>query len=422
MKPKTRFQYDVVAANEKLLQITEAPIEWAYRKTINHYAYRTASGKTTCMDCGHQWSTEHSSKYTHCPKCNAYLKINDTRLRTMNDKSYFSIVSIQDGLQVQRIFLMEVKTVKGSPAQKSVMEIARYWTNEQGKTAVTALKRTMGFYRDTFVRDGNLELRYDNEVYAYLSDCYVYPHYEVLPILKRNGLRGSIADMPFQPLIQGLLKDSRIETLLKTGRRRELSYFLNHQRELDFCWSSLRIVLRQNYKINDVSLWVDYIKLLDKCGKDLNNAFYVCPIDLRSSHDRFLKMAECIREREEKERQRQIAIQNEARFKELKEKFFGLSFTDGTIIVSVLESIQEYYIEGDAMHHCVGQSEYFLKPNSLVFSARIDGQRIETVELSLKTFQVIQSRGICNKNTKHHQHIINLVHKNVPLVQKRMLA
>ena len=422
MKPKTRFQYDVVAANEKLLQLPEAPIEWAYQKTINHYAYRTANGKTTCMDCGHQWTTEPTSKYTHCPKCNASLKINDTRLRTMNDKSYFSIVSIQDGLQVQRIFLMEVKTIKGSPAQKSVMEIARYWTNEQGKTAVTALKRTMGFYRDTFVRDGNLELRYDNDVYAYLSDCYVYPHYEVLPILKRNGLRGSIADMPFQPLIQGLLKDSRIETLLKTGRRRELSYFLNHQRELDFCWSSLRIVLRQNYKINDVSLWVDYIKLLEKCGKDLNNAFYVCPIDLRSSHDRYLKMAERIREREEKERQRQIAIQNEARFKKLKEKFFGLSFTDGTIIVSVLESIQEYYNEGEAMHHCVGQSEYFLKPNSLVFSARIDGQRIETVELSLKTFQVIQSRGICNKNTKHHQHIINLVHKNVPLVQQRMLA
>lgn len=212
MRPKTRFQYEVVAANEKLLQLTEAPIEWAYQKTINHYAYRTASGKTTCMDCGHQWSTEQHSKYARCPKCNAYLKIKDTRLRTMTDKSYFSIVSTQDGLQLQRIFLMEVKTVKGSPAQKSVMEIARYWTNEQGKTAVTALKRTMGFYRDTFVRDGNLELRYDNEVYAYLSDSYVYPHYEVLPILKRNGLRGSIADMPFQALIQGLLKDSRIET------------------------------------------------------------------------------------------------------------------------------------------------------------------------------------------------------------------
>lgn len=97
------------------------------------------------MDCGHQWSTEHHSKYARCPKCNAYLKIKDTRLRTMTDKSYFSIVSTQDGLQLQRIFLMEVKTVKGSPAQKSVMEIARYWTNEQGKTAVTALKRTMGF-------------------------------------------------------------------------------------------------------------------------------------------------------------------------------------------------------------------------------------------------------------------------------------
>lgn len=422
MKPKTRFQYDVVAANEKLLQLPEAPIEWAFQKTIDHLAYRTASGKTTCMDCGHQWTTEHSQKYVRCPQCNAGLKINDTRLRTMTDKSYFSIVTTQDGLQVQRIFLLEVKTTKGSSAQRSVMEIARYWTNEQGKTAVTALKRTIGFYRDTFVRDGNLELRYDNEVYAYLSDSYVYPNYEVLPILKRNGLKGSLAGMPFQALVQGLLKDSRIETLLKTGRRRELSYFLSHQRELDFCWASLRIALRKNYKITDISLWVDYIKLLDECGRDLKNAFYVCPMDLRSSHDRFLKMAERIREREEKERQRQIAIQNEARFKELKEKFFGLSFTDGNIIVSVLESIQDYYNEGEAMHHCVGQSEYFLKPNSLVFSARIDGKRIETVELSLKTFQVIQSRGLCNKNTKHHQHIINLVHKNVPLVQQRMLA
>ena len=93
MRPKTRFQYDVVAANEKLLQLTEAPIEWAYQKTINHYAYRTASGKTTCMDCGHQWSTEHHSKYARCPKCNAYLKIKDTRLRTMTDKSYFSLKS-----------------------------------------------------------------------------------------------------------------------------------------------------------------------------------------------------------------------------------------------------------------------------------------------------------------------------------------
>ena len=63
MRPKTRFQYEVVAANEKLLQLTEAPIEWAYQKTINHYAYRTASGKTTCMDCGHQWNTEHHNKY-----------------------------------------------------------------------------------------------------------------------------------------------------------------------------------------------------------------------------------------------------------------------------------------------------------------------------------------------------------------------
>lgn len=106
----------------------------------------------------------------------------------------------------------------------------------------------------------------------------------------------------------------------------------------------------------------------------------------------------------------------------MKSKFFGLSFTDGLIVVSVLESVDDYYKEGNALHHCVGQCEYYLKPQSLVFSARIDNQRVETVELGLETFKVLQSRGLCNKATEYHDRIIRLVQKNARQIRKRMTA
>lgn len=71
-------------------------------------------------------------------------------------------------------------------------------------------------------------------------------------------------------------------------------------------------------------------------------------------------------------------------------------------------------------HHCVGS--YHSKNDSLILSACIDGQKIETVELSLSQLRVIQSRGICNKNTEYHTQIINLVESNIAQIQERLAA
>ena len=143
---------------------------------------------------------------------------------------------------------------------------------------------------------------------------------------------------------------------------------------------------------------------------------------MKAAHDHYQEKVRIIREREEMDAQRKKAMENESLFREMKGKFFGLSFTDGLIVVSVLESVDEYYKEGNALHHCVGQSEYYLKPKSLVLSARIDNKRIETVELSLETFKVLQSRGLCNQDTEFHERIINLVQKNVRKIRQRMIA
>ncbi|EGK04386.1 PcfJ domain-containing protein, partial [Dysgonomonas mossii] len=71
-------------------------------------------------------------------------------------------------------------------------------------------------------------------------------------------------------------------------------------------------------------------------------------------------------------------------------------------------------------HHCVGG--YYSKEDSLILTACIDGKKIETIEVSLSKLQVIQSRGVCNKNTVYHNQIVQLVEKNIPLIEQRLAA
>ena len=117
------------------------------------------------------------------------------------------------------------------------------------------------------------------------------------------------------------------------------------------------------------------------------------------------------------------ALKNEDKFKEMKSRFFGLMFTDGNIVVRMLESVREHVLEGKAMHHCVGSgTNYSLNPDCIIFSARIAEQRVETVEFSLEQMKVVQCHGLQNKDTEHHADIINLVNSNARLIEQRMVA
>ena len=160
--------------------------------------------------------------------------------------------------------------------------------------------------------------------------------------------------------------------------------------------------------------------MLIRLGRDIHNAHYVCPEDLQQAHNEILRKLRARQEREQEEHKRQKALEDEARFQKLKAPFFGIAFTDGTIQVRVLESVQEYIQEGQALHHCVFTNEYHLKEKSLILSARIEGKRIETIEVSLETMQVIQCRGLMNQNTEYHERIIELVHQNMKQIQSRV--
>ena len=129
-----------------------------------------------------------------------------------------------------------------------------------------------------------------------------------------------------------------------------------------------------------------------------------------------------MKERENIIKKRKEAMEAEQAYKQLKAKFFGIEFTDGIIRMHVLESVQEHLEEGTAMHHCVYDAHYYSKPQSLIFSATKDGERIETIEVSLETMKVVQSRGVCNKNTEYHEQILALMQKNMRMIAQRATA
>ena len=176
----------------------------------------------------------------------------------------------------------------------------------------------------------------------------VYPRMKLIPELKRTGYKKGLYGQKPLDLFRTLLTDSRAETLMKTGNTKLLKRIMDSGwKNIDKYWQSIRICIRNGYKIKDATLWCDYIDFLRFFDKDLYNAKYVCPTDLKAEHDRYMLKKAKADTQAELEKQ----LEKEAEFKAIKAKFFGLIFSDGQISVRVLESVQEIIAEGQAMHH-----------------------------------------------------------------------
>jgi hypothetical protein len=422
MKPRNKFEKAVLAKSKHLRPITKTQSRWAFRECIDHFAYRLPKGRTTCMDCGHSWIMEKPKETCTCPHCRAKLQVRETFERKIRQKQYFTILTACGEYQVLRMFLLSVEMEKGCKASHYTFEVGQYWWNAQGRKTIVAVQRVLGRYIDTFSYCSPMAIRNDNEAYRYAACSPTYPKFKVSDTLRRNGFEDNFYGIEPTTLIPALLTDSRAETLMKSGRTDHLRYFLGKRKAFDEYWSSYKIAVRNGYETADISLWCDYVDTLRRLGKDIHSPKYVCPTDLYREHDHRQNELRKQREKEEIEKKRKKAMEDEKRFRQLKSKFFGICFTDGTIQVHVLESVREHLEEGATMHHCVFSSEYYLKEDSLILSATIEGKRIETIEVSLKTLEVVQSRGVCNKNTEYHEQIVNLVNANRRLISQRMKA
>ena len=108
-------------------------------------------------------------------------------------------------------------------------------------------------------------------------------------------------------------------------------------------------------------------------------------------------------------------------------KYFGLSLSINGITIEPLRSVHEFMEEGEAMHHCVCDMGYYdakRHPNSLILSARDadSGERIETIEVNTKVWQVVQSRGVCNGDSDRHADILRMMDEFMPQIRAAAVA
>lgn len=423
MKPKNKFQQRVVEASKKLPKLTNEQIQWGYNNAVEYVGRRNKRGMITCTKCGHTWQGEGELSISllgcNCPNCKAKLAVKTTQKRVFSGSYYMTIITTCENFQVLRTIMIKYVAKVGKLPEYTHSEVMQRWIAPDGKHCTFArLRQTMGtMYYDSWIFHTPLELRQEIDTYNRIYTGVVYPRQKLIPEIKRTGYKKAFYGQKPLDMLRTLLTDSRAETLLKIGYTKLFKRIMNNGwKNIDSYWQSIRICIRNNYKIKDATLWCDYIDLLRFFGKDLHNAKYVCPDNLKAEHDRYVikkTKADALLELEKQ-------LEKEAEYREAKEKFFGLVFSDGVISVRVLESVAEIILEGKLMHHCVGS--YHSKTDSLILSACINGEKIETIEVSLTHLRVIQSRGACNKNTKYHDRIVNLVNQNIPLIEKRLAA
>ncbi|WP_286438020.1 MULTISPECIES: PcfJ domain-containing protein [Bacteroidales] len=430
MKPKNKFHKDILRQSRKLRPVTKMQREWAISECFEHFAFRLQNGNTTCMDCGHTWKTDGNTDKSVCPVCGRNLTVKTTRKQKESGKMYFNVLGMHGEYQTLRMFAIFADMCKGRKAEYTIMEIGQYWIAPNGQCAVIGLRRSMSFYYDCFSFDSGMEIRGNDDVFAGISsDFPTYPKIKIIPSLHVDVVGNKFFKMSPARCISRFLSLPQLETIMKNGDEKVFSHFLNNPNECRMCWASYKIAKRHHYEIKSIGVWCDYIKMLKTFKKDVRNPHYICPDNLHQAHDTYVKKVRAMEERKRREadikRKEREALKEQKdreKFIKLKSKFFGLVISDGEIEVKVLESVEEYIEEGNAQNICVGTLRYYAKSNTLVLSARIDGNRIETVEVSLDTFEVVQCHGKYNKDTEYHKRIIDLVNSNARLIKERMTA
>ena len=430
MKPRNKLEMQVAELSGKLPEISEAQLGWGKEHCFKHIAFSSGENKW-CSECGMSWVDVQVQKdgYVKCPYCGKRLKIQASRKKNLNEDSYMTICTATGGFQVLRhVYIRKSRFGKDSSVYYFTSEVCQQWFTESGKEIIIAKPMNMcgtGFCYYSPMSIKKIERGWGYNGSRYDIHGYVYPKVRLIPILRKYGMKTSFHDVVPADLVRGLLLGNQtIETLLKTKQYDLLRYCVRRG-GLEYRWA-VNICNRNGYIVKDATMWIDYLHLLEYFRLDTHNAYYVCPKNLKKAHDKLLERKRRIEAEQRRERERIKRMKREEQMKKdihafiaRMQKYFGMVFKDDDIVIYPLESVTQFYQEGKSMHHCVYENRYYSKPECLILSAQVNGKRTETVEVSLKTFKIIQSRAVCNGTSEYHDRIINIVNRNMDQIRRR---
>lgn len=419
MQPKSKRQVLVCDLSAQLPDIAKKIGPWAFKNCINHIGYRNKMW-THCLSCGEVWPTTSMKIKTEiCSGCGWKLNLETTRKRKSQDFARFAVLDVKGDFQVIRYFNIACQMKAKQKPYCCTREIMQQWILPNGEfEIISAVVGGMGCTYDHFGSFMSLKNRKDIWKYNILA-YKIHPSSTVQPLYMRNGFTTNLSDISLFDLLRNMSTDSKTETLLKTEQFSLLSQHLGSRNGVARHWASVKICFRAGYLIKDAITWLDYLDLLQWFGKDLRSPKYVCPLNLKKEHDRLVKKKIEITKRQDLVRRMQKAEIEQIDYVKSKSIFFGISFTDKDLEIKVLESVNEFIEESDVHRHCVYSNGYYKIADSLVFSARVKGKPVETVEVSISKMKVLQSRGLQNKASEWHDKIIDLLNKNMQVIASR---
>lgn len=422
MIPKTKNQKRVEELSSTLRCLKKRQEKWVNKTCFEHLGFRMKKG-TTCLECGHEFHA--IGERSKCPKCKTDLKILDTRKRSNSSFAYACFIEVCQEWQVVRYFEVFQGYEKGKAVSYSSAEVVQIWLNGKGEVVCRARLKA-GMFSSKFSWWSAMAIRRKTESYMYMSTDAEYPDMKFIPELIRNGFNGVIGPYPPQKLFLTLLGSPEMESLKKAGLDNFFDYFMRHNyQNIKDYWPSIKICLRNKYPLSKVmpNTFVDHINILNQFNKDTRSPKYICPDDFEKEHDRYVKKRNEIYRKQEAKRHQERILQerNEMmdrseKYKKEKRKFSNLCITDGKLVIKPLLTIEDFEKESMIMMHCVFQKNY-LEKDRLILSAEINGVKVETVEVSLTEYKIKQCRGRHNNKTHYHHKIINLVRKNMGLIQ-----
>ena len=307
---------------------------------------------------------------------------------------YFAVYETKGEYQVIRMFMYR----SWSKRCELLHEPLRYWIKKDGSHVIEAKKRhCMGnYYIDCWNHHSELTI-YAGGGTRDVRDLYCHHVriHSLIPELKRTRFYANdfcVNNLKPFWFVHSLLTNNKVETLFKL-RQKWLTWKFYHydtHRLTDNMWQSIRVALRHGYhwdsqeEIND---WCDMIRDLEYLGLDTRNPHYICPAYLHDAHQYWIEKARRKRDLQYLEEERKEVAAYEPTFRENREQFFGMVFKDKKLEIQIIPTAMGIKEEGRAMHHCVGG--YYNCPNSLILSAKIDGKRIETIEVSLNDYTLV---------------------------------
>ncbi|URC11666.1 PcfJ domain-containing protein [Flavobacterium sp. B183] len=427
MIPKTNLEKQLTALSASLPKIKPEVYVWAEKNIFLKWCVLSRS-KFYCLECTHIWKPTDPntcSKFTACTTCKAKLKIQPYNKKYFKELEYSTVLQTYGGFQVVRIICSQKHMKKNCAPTYSHSEVMQHWISPEGEVRTLSMSVNVFAHAcDAWKFYSPLEIRpkdFCHNAKYRINPYKVYPNAKVLPILKRNGFKTSVHSIAPQVLFTALLKDSIAETLLKAKQFSLLQYYLGASRQnIKRNWQAVKTVIKNGYVIIDITIWEDYIELLQYFKKDLNSALYVCPTSLNEAHDRLVRRKrELLRKKKLQDLRLEIE-KAQKRYASDKKRFFGLLFKEKELSISVIENVKDFMQEGDDLNHCVFTNEYYERKDSLILSAKICEKSVETIEVSLNRMQVLQCRGMKNEPSGHHSQILRLLNQNLYQIRERM--